>query len=443
MTGAKVLVLGSGGREHALAWKIAQSKDVGEVRLAPGNGKTGDGVIVYNLNLTANNFDGVLEYVKEERVDLTVVGPEQPLVDGIVDRFIEKGLIKEGHFIFGPDKQGAQLEGSKEWAKRFLTKHGVPTARYESVTDPDQAKEYLRKNWSEDKQWVVKASGLAAGKGVIVPASLDEAIAAIEKVMVEKKFGAAGDTVVLEERLYGEEASMIALCDGTTYKLLVSTQDHKPVFDNDEGPNTGGMGAYGPAPIITPELEKRIADEIFTPLVGGLQREGIDYKGFIYAGLMITNNGPKVIEINCRCGDPETQPIMMLSDFDMYGAMMACCEGTLENFEVKNKAGSACCVVLASKGYPGKYTKGLKIEGLSEAERVLDSKIFYAGVRGENGETFTSGGRVLGVTGLGLDLTTAQAKAYEVVKIINNNNPGIFHYRTDIGLKGVRHIQGE
>lgn len=426
----KVLILGSGGREHALAWKISQSPDVKKVYCAPGN--AGTAKVAENLEFGPGDFGTIADFVKVKNIGLTVVGPEAPLVDGITDYFERFNLP-----IVGPKQTAAQVEGSKVFAKKFMKKHAIPTANFVATDDPDDAKRLCEEYFY--KGVVVKADGLAAGKGVIVCSKLEEAIEAVNSIMVDKIFGDVGNRVVIEQRLFGEEASFIALTDGKYVLPLASSQDHKPAFDNDQGPNTGGMGAYSPAPIIE-GLEKEIIDKVMTPVINGMRAEGHPYKGVLYAGLMVIDNKPYVLEFNCRMGDPETQPMVVRLKSDIMPYFKAVVNGNLEEVvgkkpvEWDNRA--AVCVVMASKGYPDNYEKGKEISGLrGELQRMPEVVVFHAGTKQENGKIVTSGGRVLGVTALGGTIKDAQARAYEAVKKISWDG---VHYRTDIGSKALR-----
>ncbi|MBU0461578.1 MAG: phosphoribosylamine--glycine ligase [Nanoarchaeota archaeon] len=438
----KVLVIGSGGREHALGWKLAQSKDVFEVIFAPGNGGTGS--IGKNFSVNPNDFESIERLVLEEEINLTVVGPELPLVNGIVDYFHNHGLVNEGHHIFGPSREAAKLEGSKSWAKTFMLENGIPTAEARTFCDAEDAKTHLRRHYNS-RPVVVKADGLAEGKGVKVCRDHEEGIAAIDQMMIDKRFGKAGDTVLIEEFLEGEELSVLGLSDGKTVRMMLPAQDHKRALDYDEGENTGGMGAYAPVPFVTGGLLSRIYKEIMVPTIDGMAERGTPYVGCLYAGLMMTKDGPKVIEYNCRFGDPETQPLMMILDDDLHGLMMACAQGTLGEIKgIKFKDGYSCCVVMASKGYPGRYEKGHVIEGLERLEidtlERSDLVVFHAGTKFDEGRIKTNGGRVLGITTLGHTLGTATGKAYGGINCISWGNPdgSDIHFRTDIGKKGLR-----
>ncbi len=423
----KVLVVGGGGREHALVWKIAQSPRVTAVFAAPGNAGTAG--LARNVPIAADDVDSLLAFAETEGVDLTVVGPEAPLVLGIVDRFRRRGLR-----IFGPTADAARLEGSKAFAKAVMDRFGVPTAAYREFNDPAEARAYIRE---QGAPIVVKADGLAAGKGVTVARTVEEALTAVDVMMVDRTFGEAGGRIVVEECLEGEEASFLAFCDGRVVLPMASSQDHKPVFDDDQGPNTGGMGAYSPAPVVNPELFERIMDTVIRPVVDGLSREGSPYVGVLYAGLMIRGDEIKVLEFNCRFGDPECQPIVMRMKGDLVPVLEACVDGALDRVDLGWDPRPAVCVVMASGGYPGAYKKGLEIRGLDDAASLDDVVVFHAGTRLENGKVVTAGGRVLGVTALGDDIPSAIARAYRAVDRISW--PGV-HFRRDIGRKALRHL---
>ena len=418
----KVLVIGSGGREHTIVWKIAQSKKVDKIYCAPGNG--GIKELAELVNIKADDVDGLLNFAKENKIDLTVVGPEVSLVKGIVDIFQQEGLK-----IFGPTKELSMLEGSKVFAKEAMTKFGLPTADFKVFDDPKDAKKYLNEKGAPI---VIKADGLAAGKGVIVAKTVEEAETAIEDIMVKKIFGSAGDRLILEDCLEGEEASILVFSDGKNIAPLVSAQDHKRIFDNDEGPNTGGMGAYSPAPVVSGEIFNDIIDKVFRPMITGLAKQGKYYKGVLYGGLMMTKHGPMVLEFNVRFGDPETQAILPRLKSDLVDVAIACTEGSLDKINLEWDERSCLCIVAASKGYPGSYEKHKKISGL---EDVKDGMVFHAGTVSENGNIFTNGGRVLSVAGLGSDIKSAKLKAYEAAGKIKFD--GIY-YRKDIGNKAIR-----
>jgi phosphoribosylamine--glycine ligase len=425
----KVLVIGKGGREHALVWKIAQSPRVERVYCAPGNAGTAQEAV--NVPIDPSDFDALLKFVKKENVDLTVVGPEDPLAGGIVDFF-----QKEGRRIFGPTKQAAELEGSKVFAKKLMRHADVPTAEFRVCDHPDIARHYVE---TRDYPVVVKADGLAAGKGVIVCNSTEEALAAIDRVMVREEFGrAAGRHVVIEKRLEGQELSILALVSGRAIVPLPPTQDHKPAFDGDTGPNTGGMGAYCPAPLGTPELLAEVESTILVPMVHALKRGRRPFRGVLYTGLMVTNQGPRVLEFNCRFGDPEAQPLLVRLKTDLVDLIEAVVDDRLGEFaedKLEWDPRPAVCVVLASQGYPGNYARGKLITGLAEAAKLPDVHIFHAGTRDDNGMIITDGGRVLSVTALGETLTQAKQRAYEAVEKIHFQ--GAF-YRRDIADKALR-----
>ena len=416
----RVLVIGSGGREHALAWKIAQSPLVKKVFCAPGNAGTAN--VAENIDIPSDNVDALLQFATVTGIGLTVVGPEQPLVKGLVDSFEESGLR-----VFGPSQRAAEIEGSKVFCKDLMKKYGIPTARYESFDSPDQVKLFTK----EDEPVVVKASGLAAGKGVILCSNAEEARSAVQSIMQEKAFGNAGDQVVVEEFLTGQEVSLLAFTDGKTVLPLDSAQDHKAAFDGDKGPNTGGMGAYSPALVFTEELKQQVIDEIMIPTVRAMAKEGRYYRGILYAGLMLTESGPKVLEFNARFGDPETQPIMMRIKNDIVPIFEACIDGTLAKQSLQWRQEPTICVVMAAKGYPSSYEKGKEISGLNSDEN-RQAVVFHAGTKLENGKVLTNGGRVLGVTALGSDINQAIKNAYSAVDKIKWDG---VHYRKDIGNK--------
>ena len=416
----KVLVIGSGGREHALAWKIAQSPLVKKVFCAPGNAGTVN--VAENIDIPSDNVDALLQFATVTGIGLTIVGPEQPLVKGLVDSFEESGLR-----VFGPSQRAAEIEGSKVFCKDLMKKYGIPTARYESFDSLDQVKLFTK----EDEPVVVKASGLAAGKGVILCSNAEEARSAVQSIMQEKAFGNAGDQVVVEEFLTGQEVSLLAFTDGKTVLPLDSAQDHKAAFDGDKGPNTGGMGAYSPALVFTEELKQQVIDEIMIPTVRAMAKEGRYYRGILYAGLMLTESGPKVLEFNARFGDPETQPIMMRIKNDIVPIFEACIDGTLAKQSLQWRQEPTVCVVMAAKGYPSSYEKGKEISGLNSDEN-RQAVVFHAGTKLENGKVLTNGGRVLGVTALGSDINQAIKNAYSAVDKIKWDG---IHYRKDIGNK--------
>ena len=421
-----VLVIGGGGREHALAWKVAQSARVKKIYVAPGNAGTAIEAKCENVAIAAEDVDGLLTFAQANKIDLTIVGPETPLVLGAVDRFRTAGLR-----CFGPAKASARLEGSKAFAKDFLARHKIPTAAYGNFTDVSAAEAFIKKMGAPI---VVKADGLAAGKGVIVAATLDEAIAAMRDMLAGNAFGEAGHRVVVEEYLEGEEASFIVMADGVHVLALATSQDHKRVGDGDTGPNTGGMGAYSPAPVVTPLVHARVMHEVIEPTVRGMQAEGNPYTGFLYAGLMIDARGnPKVIEFNCRLGDPETQPLMMRLKSDLVTLIEAALDGRLDAVSAEWDTRAALGVVMAASGYPGSYRQGDVIEGLPVTD-APDVKVFHAGTTLKDGKAITSGGRVLCVTALGGTVAAAQQHAYEVVRQIRWNGA---QYRTDIGYRAM------
>ncbi|HID22534.1 MAG TPA: phosphoribosylamine--glycine ligase, partial [Planctomycetaceae bacterium] len=406
----KVLVVGQGGREHALVWKLAQSPRVEQVFCAPGNARTDqDGC---NVDIGSNDIDRLAKFAQTESIDLTVVGPEAPLVAGIVDAFRGAGLR-----IFGPSQAAAELEGSKVFAKELMRKANVPTAEFCVFDEADAALRYIDSR--EEESLVVKADGLAAGKGVSVCSTKEEAKDAIRAIMVEKKFGEAGSRIVIEECLVGQEASILAIVDGSTIVPLAPSQDHKRAYDNDEGPNTGGMGAYSPAPLITPKLMDEIIEKILVPTVHALRSRGRAYQGCLYAGLMITNQGPKVLEFNVRFGDPEAQPVLMRLKSDLAEMLLAAADGRLNAIQPPQwDDRAAVCVVMAADGYPGPYRKGDVIRGLDEAAQLEDVKVFHAGTLKQGDRIVTNGGRVLGVTALGETIPQAKLRAYQGVKCI-------------------------
>jgi phosphoribosylamine--glycine ligase len=421
-----VLIVGSGGREHALAWKAAQSDAVGTVFVAPGNAGTAAEAGLENLPINADDFSALADFARDNAVGLTIIGPEAPLVNGIVDYFQERGLR-----CFGPSAAAAQLEGSKAFTKDFLARHKIPSGAYANFTEVEPALDYLRQ---QGAPIVVKADGLAAGKGVIVAETLEQAEAAVIEMLSGNAFGDAGCRVVIEEFLEGEEASFIVIADGKNVLAMATSQDHKRVGEGDIGPNTGGMGAYSPAPVVTAEVHQRIMDEVILPTVAGMAAEGMAYTGFLYAGLMIAADGsPGVIEYNCRFGDPETQPIMMRLQSDLCTLCDTALDGKLDSASANWDPRPAMGVVLAAGGYPGSYQKGLEITGLDSISDPL-TKVFHAGTAQQSGATVTSGGRVLCVTALGEDIAQAQQRAYRGVDQIHWE--GAFH-RRDIGWRAI------
>jgi phosphoribosylamine--glycine ligase len=424
----KILVIGSGGREHALAWKLAQSSHVKKIFTAPGN--PGTALLGQNVPLAVDDIAGLAAFAKKEKIDLTVVGPERPLVAGIVDAFQAEGLR-----IFGPSAAAAQIEGSKAFCKQLLRHHAIPTAEHRTFSRIDDARKYVA---TREEPLVVKASGEAQGKGVFVCDTPEEALAAIKSIMVDRAFGSAGDQVVIEERLAGEEASILALVDGRNIYPMESAQDHKAILDGDRGPNTGGMGAYSPAPAVTANLMSLIERDILVPTVHALNHERCPYNGLLYAGIMITPGGPKVLEYNVRFGDPETQPLVMRLKTDLVEAFEATIDGKLDELVLEWDNRPAVGVVISAGGYPGEYEKGKPISGLAAVARLPDVQVFHAGTSQQGDQVVTSGGRVLCVTALGATIPEAKARAYEAAELIRFEG---MHYRTDISDKALRHIR--
>ena len=421
----KILVIGGGGREHALVWKLRQSPRVEKIFVAPGNDGIGESAEL--VPIAVDDIEKLAAFAEKNRVDLTVVGPELPLTLGIAELFQQRGLK-----IFAPGREAARLEGSKAFAKEMLRENKIPTAAFATFSDAAAAKKYLGELKAP---YVIKADGLAAGKGVLICASRAEAEAAIDDVLTRRVFGAAGDKVVVEEFLEGEEASFIVLTDGERILPLASSQDHKRVFDNDQGPNTGGMGAYSPAPIVTPAIHRRIMDEILKPLLAGLKKRGIVYRGTLYAGLMLTADGPKVLEFNARFGDPECQPLMVRLKSDLVPLIEATIEGRLDKVEAEWHDDPAVCVVLTAGGYPGDYVKGKEIRGLERLKDWQSGAVFHAGTVKKDGRWLTSGGRVLGVTARGRDIAAAAAEAYRAAAEIHWEG---MHYRRDIAKRALK-----
>ena len=420
----KVMVTGSGGREHALAWRASQSSDVDTVYVAPGNAGTALEPGLSNVDIDVMDIAGQVQFARDNDVALTIIGPEAPLVAGAVDAFKEAGLR-----CFGPGAAAAQLEGSKTFTKDFLSKYGIPTADYGSFDDPDEAIDYAR---TMQPPIVIKADGLAAGKGVILAPNHAEAESTIREMMTEGAFGEAGSRVVVEAFLPGEEASFIVIADGENFAPFASSQDHKPIFECDKGPNTGGMGAYSPAPVVTEVVHQRIIERVIRPTVDGMRAEGFPYTGFLYAGLMIDEAGnPFVIEYNCRFGDPETQPVMMRLESDLVELCIAAIDGELADKQISFSDDTALTVVMAAGGYPGDYRKGDVITGL---DSNMDGKVFHAGTALEGGGVVTNGGRILGVTTLGTSVGEAQRKAYEITEQIDFNDK---YCRSDIGYLAI------
>ena len=422
----RILIVGSGGREHALAWKVKQSAKVSHVFVAPGNAGTALEPGIDNVAIQVDDIAGLLNFAQARSIDLTIIGPEVPLVKGVVDAFNTAGMA-----CFGPTAQAAQLEGSKSFCKDFMARHGIPTAEYETFTDPDLAIAYIRR---QGAPIVVKADGLAAGKGVIVAQTEQQAIDAVKDMLSGNSFGEAGHRVVVEEFLAGEEASFIVIADGLHALPMATSQDHKARDNGDQGPNTGGMGAYSPAPIVTLDIHRRVMDEIITPTLKGMRDDGNEYTGFLYAGLMIGKNGSlKVLEYNCRFGDPETQPIMMRMKSDLVELCQAALAKTLDQISTEWDTRSALGVVLAAGGYPDDYAKGNVIKGLPSVE-TEDTKVFHAGTEQKNGRVITTGGRVLCACALGDTIAEAQQKAYQLCRQIDWQD---VYYRTDIGFKAI------
>jgi phosphoribosylamine--glycine ligase len=425
----KVLVIGGGGREHVISWKIKKSRFVNKVYCAPGNAGIAD--VATCVDIQPGDIDSLLDFAMEKKIDLTVVGPEAPLADGIVDRFQKKGLK-----IFGPTKGAAQLESSKSFAKYIMEKYHIPTARSETFTDLKKAAKYIKETGGP---LVVKVDGLAAGKGAFPCEDELEALKVLKEIE-GGLFERAGGKVLIEEYLYGEEASILAFSDGKQVLPLESAQDHKRIFDDDKGPNTGGRGAYSPAPVISDDIASRVYDEILVPTIKGMAAEGLPYKGILYAGLMITEEGPKVIEYNCRFGDPEAQAVIPRMATDFIRPLLASCDGTLDKVKFRWSKNSCLCVVLASGGYPGSYEKGKEIKGLDMISDLENIFIFHAGTRmDEDGKVITSGGRVLGICGMGPTIKESIKLTYQAVKKVKFDD---HFYRKDIGKKATYHLDG-
>ena len=426
-----ILVIGSGGREHALIWKLRQSPQVQTLYCAPGNAGIAQLATCVSLKLT--DIKGLLKFAKEQTIDLTIVGSEQPLVEGVVDAFEERGFK-----IFGPSKAAAQLEGSKVFSKNFMLRHHIPTANYRSfaATEIEEAKHYIA---MMELPMVIKADGLAAGKGVLICKTRQEALVALDDIIVHKAFGAAGNQIVIEEFLQGEEASLFILTDGEQFALLASAQDHKRILDGDLGKNTGGMGAYAPAPIVTKEILQRVIHEAVEPTLNGMKQEGMPYRGCLYIGLMMTQDGPKVLEYNCRFGDPETQVVVPLIDGDLAEIFFSIAERRLHPSEVKLHSASAVCVVMASHGYPDEFQSGKQIFGLESIKAEDGVVVFHAGTKKEGSAIVTSGGRVLGVTAVGFhnELERTIQDAYHAVEKIRFDGA---YYRSDIGKKALKYL---
>jgi len=416
------LVIGGGGREHTLVWKISQSPKISQVYCAPGN--AGISQLARCINIDASNIEKLADFVQKEKVDLTVVGPELPLSKGIVDEFNKQGLR-----IFGPSKEATKIESSKVFSKYLMKKYNIPTANYEVFQNNEEALDYIKQ---QTFPLVIKADGLAAGKGVFIVKNLDQAGDALNTLMKKKTFGEAGRQIVIEEFLEGEEVSILAFCDGKTVVPMVSSQDHKKIFDNDQGPNTGGMGAYSPVPFYPNEFKKTVLEEILKPTIKGLQSEGREYKGVLYAGLVLTKEGPKVLEFNARFGDPETQVVLPRLKTDLVDILNAVIDGSLHKINIEWNNNSAVCVVVASGGYPGKYLKGKVINSLERLENMKDIIAFHAGTKFQDGKIVTSGGRVLGITAWDDTISKAKEKAYEGVEKIYFED---MYYRKDIASK--------
>lgn len=423
----RILLIGGGGREHALAWKLVQSPKVEKLYAAPGNPGMALLPNCECINLNVDDLEGVADYAEEKSIDLTVVGPEAPLVAGLADVFKRRGLP-----VFGPSKAAAQLEGSKAFSKELMAKYNIPTAFFKICEDIETAKAYVEEKGAPI---VVKADGLAAGKGVVVAMTKAEALEAIDEMMGDHKFGAAGARLVLEEYMEGEEASLLAFTDGKTVVPMIAAQDHKRVFDGDEGPNTGGMGTYAPAPVMTDILRLKATELILKPVVAAMAKEGMPYQGCLYAGLMIKGDSVKVVEFNCRFGDPETQVVLPLLDGDLAEIMLACATGTLDKAEVAWHDKAAVCVVMASGGYPESYEKGKEITGLAAAEEDKDVVVFHAGTKAAEGKIVTSGGRVLGVTAVDSSIKAARDRSYSAVEKISFEKN---FYRKDIAWRALK-----
>ena len=420
----KILIIGSGGREHAIAWKIAQSPNVKKIFCAPGN--PGIAEVAECVDIDANNIRGLFNFAIKQKIDLTIVGPEDPLLSGIVDTFKDGNLT-----IFGPGKRASLIEGSKAFAKTIMRKHSIPTADFRVFEDIKMAEKYLEKCFAPI---VIKADGLAKGKGVFVCKTLEEAQEHLQEIMVERIFGNAGDKVVIEECLHGEEVSILAITDGQTIIPLSSARDHKAIYEGNKGPNTGGMGAYSPSHFITNEMQRYIEENILVPIIHAMKRENRPYSGIIYAGIMLTNAGPKVLEFNARFGDPETQALLVRMKSDLASLLLAASNNTLDKTELEWYDTHSVCVVLASKGYPGRYRKGLPISGLQAVKAFKNVQIFHAGTANVHGNIVTNGGRVLGVTATGKDLKEARTLVYDAIDRLSFE--GVY-YRKDIGLDAI------
>ena len=422
----KVFLIGGGGREHTLAWKIKQSPRVEQVFCAPGN--AGIEQIAQCVKISSDDIDELARFAKKEQIDLTVVGPELPLTLGIVDRFQDEGLR-----VFGPGKDAAMLEGSKAFTKELMKQQGIPSAFFSAFTDAQDASRYIQEVGAPI---VVKADGLCGGKGVIVCQTVEEALDAVNLIMINESFGDAGRKIVVEECLQGEEASFLVFTDGKHILPMPSSQDHKPVFDGDMGPNTGGMGAYSPAPVVTPAMEEQILEEVMKPTIRAMAEQGHPYRGVLYAGLMIEDGKAKVLEFNCRFGDPEAQPLLMRLKSDIVPVLEAIADGDLSGIELEWDTRATVCVVMAAKGYPKSYKKGMEISGLEKAGEMRDTVVFHAGTENSGGKILTDGGRVLGVTSAGDTIAEAIDLAYSAVEQIHWEG---VHYRKDIGMKALEH----
>lgn len=420
----KVLVVGGGGREHALTWKLAQSSKIDKLYIAPGN--PGTAQLGENIAIEDSDLEGLLYFALEKEIDLTIVGPEAPLVAGIVDLFQKNNLS-----IFGPDSSAARLEGSKVFSKNLMAKYNIPTAEYKVFTMTDEAISYIKQKGAPI---VVKAEGLAAGKGVIVAETIEEAVQAVENIMIDEQFGQAGSRIVVEEYLSGEEATLLAFVDGETIVPMIPSQDHKPAYDGDKGPNTGGMGAYAPAPVLDQELYKQVYRDILLPTVNGLKNEGVEYKGILYCGLMIADGKARVLEYNVRFGDPETQVVLPLLETDLVEIIESVIDGRLNECEIIWSDRTSVCVIMASGGYPLEYEKGIAITGINNAEKLEGITVFQAGTADKDGQLVTAGGRVLGVTAVGQDYIDTIKQAYTGVDEIDF---AAAHYRKDIGGKAI------
>ncbi|MBI3485678.1 phosphoribosylamine--glycine ligase [Candidatus Daviesbacteria bacterium] len=418
----KILIVGSGGREHAIGWKLKQSPKVSELFFAPGNG--GTSLIGTNLDFKVLDNEGIAKWAKRNKIDLVVVGPDDPLANGMVD-YLNKFGIK----AFGPSKLSAEIESSKVFAKKLMQEENIPTAKFKTFTNFKNAVEYLKQ---QNFPIVLKASGLALGKGVIIAKSVEEGVKGLADIMVKKIFEDAGSEVVIEEFLEGQEISIHVFCDGKNYSIFPSSQDHKAIFDGDKGPNTGGMGTIAPVGWVSDELMDRIEKEIVIPTLAGLKKRGREFKGILYPGVMVTNKGPKVLEFNARFGDPEVESYLRLLKTDLFDIFMACIDGTLNELNIEWEKKFACCIVLASGGYPGSYEKGKEISGINEAEKIDEVVVFHAGTKAEKGKLLTNGGRVLGISATGNNLDQALEKVYQAIKKVNFEG---MQYRLDIGKR--------